>query len=374
MSLNQLPDIQFVDTAADPIVTSIISGYEAISGRTLYPADPVRLFLLSIAQIIIQQRVVINQTAKSELLRYAAGPVLDHLGSFAGASRLPAVAASTTIRFTLSAPQTFAVAIPAGTRVSTSTTPQRNFATIAYGEVAPGALTVDLAAQCTEAGEQGNGLLPGQIKNLVDPIAYISSSANLTESAGGDDVETDDAYRERIRTVPESYSVAGPEGAYRFWAKTASSRIVDVSVSSPSPGQVLIVPLLVGGEIPGTEILDAVNDICNSKTVRPLTDQVIVQAPEEVSYDINLTYWINQDQAARATAIQAAVLAALEAYVLWQKSKLGRPINPSELIRRVMAAGAYRVNVSSPVYAAVGVTGVAIADEVTVNYGGLTDD
>lgn len=374
MSLADLPELEFLETDVSDTVSNLLTAYEAVSGRALYPADPVRLFLLSIAQIIVQQRILINQVAKGSLLRYARGDMLDHLGAFAGTARLPSAAAVTTLRFTLSAPQMSAIAIPSGTRVSTSGNVKRHFATAAYAEISPGQLSMDVEAICTEAGASGNGFLPGQIKYMVDLIPYVSSAVNLTTSARGADVEKDDAYRERVHAAPESFSVAGPEGAYRYWAKTASSSIVDVSVSSPSPGQVQITPLMTDGEIPGREILDKVSEICNNRSIRPLTDYVSVVAPTMKPYDVKLTYWVNRDQAANAVSIQHRVADAVSDYVNWQKSKLGRSINPTELIRRVTGAGAYKLEVASPVHSDINVAMVAVANKIAVNYGGLTDD
>lgn len=62
--------------------------------------------------------------------------------------------------------------------------------------------------------------------------------------------------------------------------------ITDVSVTSPEPGKVQIVTLLDGGEIPGNEILDAVLEVCNDRTVRPLTDQVSAFAPTKAESDL----------------------------------------------------------------------------------------
>ncbi|MNP79071.1 hypothetical protein D3C76_1768200 [compost metagenome] len=64
----------------------------------------------------------------------------------------------------------------------------------------------------------------------------------------------------------------------------------------------------------------------------------------------------------------------MASYQLWQRSKLGRDINPSELIARVMAAGALRVNVTAPVYTALTATQVAQQGATTLTYGGLVDD
>jgi phage-related baseplate assembly protein len=137
---------------------------------------------------------------------------------------------------------------------------------------------------------------------------------------------------------------------------------------------VLITPLLIGGELPTQELLDKILNICDPKDKRPLTDHVTVSAPVVRSFDIGLTYWIDINNSASAVAIQTAVNEAVQAYILWQKSKLGRNINPSELTRLVMQAGAYRVDIINPSYTAIAFNEVAIADQVTVTYGGFTDD
>lgn len=370
--MSNLPDIQFVSKDVGEIEANIITTYEGISGRKLAPGDPVRLFFEAVAAIIAQQRVLIDYAAKQNLLHYAAGSYLDHLGALVGAERLPAQSAKTTLRFTLSAPQPQAVTIPAGTRA----TPDGKlfFATTTATTVPAGTTEIDVAAECTTAGVSGNGWQPGQINKLVDPLPWIKSVTNITTSSGGADVESDDAFRERIRQAPERFSVAGPSEAYKYWARTAHQSIIDVSVTSPAPGEIEIRPLLEGGQIPSQEILDAVASVCNDKRVRPLTDHVTVLVPEVVNYDVVLTYWIASENTTVAANIQQAVTAAVNDYVAWQRSRLGRDINPSELIARVMAAGAKRVEVTSPVFTTITPSQVAVAGNVTVQYGGLEDD
>jgi phage-related baseplate assembly protein len=371
LELSNLPQITFAEKSAQEIESNIITTYEAIAGKTLFPGDPVRLFLQSIAALIIQQRVLIDYSAKQNLLAYAEGDVLPHIGVLVGTDKLEAAPAITTLRFALSAVQSNPVSIPTGTRV----TPGKNimFATTEDITVLAGQLTVDIPAECTEAGIIGNDFTPGQINKLVDPFQWFGSVTNITTSAGGADIESDDAYRERIHQAPEQFSTAGPSGAYEYWAKTASQLIIDVSVYSPSPGVIEIRPLLSGGEIPGDEIIDAVLNICSDTKIRPLTDNVLVLAPEQISYDLNLSYWIGQKNAALALSIQQAVTMAINEYIIWQKSKLGRDLNPSELTARIMAAGAKRVNIVSPIYTDVSQSQVAIADQVTITYGGLED-
>lgn len=370
-SMKNLPQIDFVSTDVGEIEANVIAVYEGISGRKLAPGDPVRLFLQAIAALIAQQRVLINYAGKQNLLAYAQGSILDHIGAFVKTERLPATAARVTLRFTLSDAQAEAVVIPAGTRATPDA--QIFFATLQDTIVPAGATVIEVLAECMTLGAVGNGWQIGQINQLVDPLPWIQKVENITVSAGGADEEDDDSYRERIRQAPESFSVAGPEGGYRYWARTAHQSIVDVSVTSPAPGQIEIRPLLKNGEIPGQEILDAVEAVCNDKRIRPLTDQVIVAPPEEVSYNVTMEYYIDRERAAEATSIVSAVTEAVNGYVAWQKEKLGRDINPSELIARVMVVGAKRVNVTSPVYTQVQPHQVAIVDTVSVTYGGLED-
>lgn len=88
----------------------------------------------------------------------------------------------------------------------------------------------------------------------------------------------------------------------------------------------------------------------------------------------NLTYYINRSDSARAVAIQAAVAQAVEEYKTWQRT-IGRDVNPSQLAAMVMEAGAKRVTVTAPTFAAVAATKVAaLAGSATVTYGGLEDD
>lgn len=369
--LDNLADIVFVDAGADEVESYVIGRYEAITGRTLAKGDPVRLFLLTIAALIVLLLNKINETGKQNLLRYATGDNLDHLGALVGVERIPAKAAVTTMRVKLSAQLQMATIIPAGTRFTAGD--NVFFALDVPMLIQAGTTSADGSATCLAKGELGNGYIAGQLKTLVDPVPYVDSVANITTSEGGAEVQDDDSYREDIRLAPEHFSTAGPDGAYVYHAKRASSKISDVTVWSPEAGKVEVRPLLAGGELPGEEMLQQVKATLNDKTVRPLTDNISVLAPEQVSYSINLTYYIASDNKAQATAIQNAVNAAVDDYVLWQKSKLGRDINPSELIVRVMAAGAKRVAVTAPAFTATTDTQVAICSGKSVTLGGIED-
>lgn len=346
-----LPEINFVTADKEVVENEIFALYTTITGRKLAPADPIRLFLLAITNIVILLLNRINDTGKQNLLAYARGANLDHIGIALGVERLQAPGAVTTMKLTASMARPEGIAIPKGTRFTSGD--GAFFALTEPYYLSANETSILVKAVCTEASVKGNGYPIGSITTLVDPIPYIASVTNTTISEGGADVETDDAFRERIREAPESFSCAGAEGAYEFFTKKASALISSVKVVSPKPGDVVVYPGLVSGEIAKAEILTLVETALTDKKVRPLTDNVSVKAPIAKNYSINLQYYIDSDNAYYADTIKARVDEAVTDYTKWQSGKVGRDIIPSELIRRIMEAGAKRVTVNSPIFTVV---------------------
>ena len=139
------------------------------------------------------------------------------------------------------------------------------------------------------------------------------------------------------------------------------------------PGHVDIYPLLVNGEIPGQEILNAVYDTCNSDNIRPDTDYVHVKAPEKIYYDIELKYFIDKANSSTAGSIAQNVLNAIDSWQKWQKIKLGRDLNPSELNHRIIQAGAKRCEITKPVFTVLKQYQIAVVNQVLISYGGLEE-
>ena len=169
---------------------NILSTVEGYLKRKLERADPLRLFLLGVEAIIIQQRLLIDKSAKMNLLAFAENGYLDHIGALVGVERLPATAATTTLRLSLSAPRETATIIPAGTRATPDGAVY--FALDTDAVINAGELSTDAAATCTEVGEIGNGFIAGEINRIVDPVPFFSAVVNITKSEGGADIEGDE--------------------------------------------------------------------------------------------------------------------------------------------------------------------------------------
>lgn len=367
------PDISFTDPDASAILSEMIAGYEKETGRTLYPADPVRVLLDYIAVVISQERAIINDSAKMNVPRFARGDYLDSLAEiFRGVSRLEAVAAECELKFTISAAREVGTVIPAGTRVTADGSV--NFATVSDIVIPAGETSAAVRAVCDTPGTVGNGFLAGQIKNCVDIFPYFSAVVNTNDSGGGSDRENDSGLYERMRESVEGYSTAGPAGAYIYHAKSASALVEDVSATSPSAGNVDIRVLLKNGVFPDESTLNIVSAALNDEKIRPLTDNVTVSAPTAKTFNVALTYYVLSGGSLSLSEAADAVSGAVADYIAWQTAKIGRDIDPSKLIQLVMNAGVKRVVVTAPVYTAVGATEAAKLGTKTISAGGYEDE
>lgn len=369
-----LPEIEFVDTNTEALVNKLISGYEQITGRTLYPADPVRAFILWLADVIIQERILINESAKQNLPRYAKGQYLDSLSEiFHNAPRLKPAAAKTTLRFYLTKTLTEDFIITDTMEATVDS--EINFETTEHIIFKAGTDYADVSAVCTTVGETGNGFTPGQVDKLVsDEFLYFKEVVNITETAGGSEEEEDTAYYNRMRESEESYTTAGSKGSYIYHAKSVSAQISDVSAESPEPGIAEIRIMLHNGQLPDKELLDKVEVHLSADDIRPMTEKVIVAAPDTVEFDINIRYFISKEKETSTNDIKQAVMLAVENYISWQTSKMGRDINPSYFNALLMESGIKRVEITAPVFAQIPKGSVAVIKEESVTFGGVEDE
>ena len=379
MNKREYPDIEFVETDTETIENSMIAlfelMYKEMTGKTkkVYPASPERLFIAWAASIVIQQRIIINETAKKNVPRYANGKYLDSLGElFKDTFRLPEARASAVFRFYISETQPQSVIVPKGTRINFDG--EIVFSTTEELEIAAGDSYGDVLGECQTPGIVGNNIAAGQIKEIVDTYDFFWKVENITRTAGGADKESDQSYYERLRESMEGFSTAGPVGGYIYHVKSVSTAIADVTATSPEPGLVDIRVLLNGGEMPTEATMQEIQDALNASTVRPLTDRVIVSKPEEVPFSVDVTIYLPRYSQTSSTIIERDARSAVAAYIKWQTEKMGRDINPSRLHNFLMEAGLKRAEIRKPDFTVVPETSVARLTGETVLNGGTEDE
>ncbi len=379
-ALEDYPDISFIDNLSiesiqEYYLLTMKEEYKRLTGKELVlkEADPMRLIAYSNCMLLYQILQYADRAGKMALLKYSYGDYLENIGAFKGVERMKGVAALTNLRFSLSDVRNNVTIIPKGTRVTAGDGVY--FETLDILEIAPGELSGEINAICKEIGIKGNGYNPGKLNVLVDPVAYVDKVENLSMTEGGAELETDESLAERIYLAPSSWSTAGPDDAYKYWARTFDPAITDVCVRSEVPGEVKICFILQDGRLPDEIMVEELQKYLQDEDVRPLTDNVIVHMPRVQLYAIDLTYYINESDRSRAASIQERVQDSVNKYISWQKEKIGRDINPDQLRKQVILAGAKRVNVRSPNFMKISYDSVALLSETAqILYGGVEDD
>lgn len=371
-----LPEISFIENLTLGETEEMITQHyrriyrEKTGGSPdLTDSDEVTLLIKAFSLILYQVMQYIETKGRQELLATATGGALDHLAALFGVSRQSAGYAEGKVRFTLSVPREEATAIPEGTRVKT--VGGVYFATVEYGEVIAGENSAEILCRAEEAGAVS--VPAGEISVLVDPIPYVAAVENRLAVSGGTEEESDESLTSRIYLSPSKFSCAGPKDAYEYYVREWRSDVEDVVVTSPEPCRVEILAVLSGGVLPDEEQRRSLEEYLSPADRRPLGDRVSVISPEEISYDVDLTYFIAASDAKSAAVIQENVSRAMEEYEAWQR-KLGRDINPTELIAKLREAGVKRVELEKPEHKVIGKTELAKLGEKTVKYGGLEDD
>lgn len=181
------------------------------------------------------------------------------------------------------------------------------------------------------------------VKRLI-----VSPANNTTTPPTEATMESDDAFRERIQLAFDTLSVAGPEAAYKKFARDADGRVGDVSVVSPEPAYITLTILqadsLTGSASP--ELVQIVENAVTAEDVRPIGDRVTVQSAEIISYDIHAKLYLGKDPEA-ATLLQQS-LNNVTVYATKQK-RLGRSIRLSAIYAALHIDGVNRVELISPI-------------------------
>ncbi len=181
-----------------------------------------------------------------------------------------------------------------------------------------------------------------QLGALYDVARLTIAEATETEAAV---LESDGAFRQRIQLAPHSFSVAGPELAYVYHARSAHGDVADATAVSPAPGEVIVTVLSTSGNgLPSAEVLAAVDARLQSE-VRPLTDLVTVKAVEAVDFAVEAKLYVyaGPDQ----TLILQTAQDALSKHLL-NLRKIGRDVTRSALIAALHVGNVQRVDLIEP--------------------------
>lgn len=159
-------------------------------------------------------------------------------------------------------------------------------------------------------------------------------------------LESDERLRRRVLLKPESFSSAGPAGAYVYYALTADPTLRDATAVSLSPGNVTVTLMASqSNPTPTNGQLAAVAIALSADDARPLTDVVSVLPPSIVNVAVvaELTIYPGPD----GNIVRQKAIDQLNAFLM-SNAYLGRNLPRSAIFSRLHVEGVMGVNLISP--------------------------
>lgn len=370
-ALRSAPVPDFVERDPFKLKAWYVAEFERLTGRTLYPAQT-EMFVV---EVMAYAHSVFGEAAQAAFLQnraiWATGRHLEEVGANVSTFKLPAQTATSRVRFTLSQVRPNGVVIAKGTRVSAGDS--YIFSTTEEMVISAGQLTGEVDVVAASAGVGFNNFDPGQIKEILDPIAYVSTVENIIASGGGSDIEDDDRYRLRIVNAFERISKAGPREGYVEHVKAVNPAIVDVAVIRPQPGYIEITPLMLVNGV-GTVSSDAVDaailDHLDPETLIPMGDYVSIVKATGHGKDLVATLRFN-GQAPDQALVDAAIRAAFAPF----SARLGAQISPRPLETACMGfSGVVHAEITGLAYEDLPDTHFAFINSLVINLVSDVDD
>ncbi|MBO8132364.1 baseplate assembly protein [Dickeya fangzhongdai] len=193
-------------------------------------------------------------------------------------------------------------------------------------------------------------LLSHAVSSDLDNLSANLNTARLTITEATDTadavMESDSALRLRTQAAFEGLSVAGPTGAYEYFAKSASGKVADAKAISPSPAAVVVSVLSAEGDgSASADLLAAVDAALSADDKRPVGDRLTVQSAEIVRYAITAVLY--RYPGPESEPIQQAAQQALTSW-LGAQGRIGRDVARSAIMAALHVQGVQRVELLEP--------------------------
>lgn len=197
------------------------------------------------------------------------------------------------------------------------------------------------AAACMLSHATGDDL-DNLAANMNTARLVITPATDTTEAV----LEDDTALRLRAQSAFDGLSVAGPTGAYEYFARSASGQVADARASSPAPAEVVVAVLSAEGDGAATEsLLATVTKALNAEDVRPVGDRLTVQAAEIVRYRIEARLFFYPGP--ESEPILNAAESSLNTW-LGEQGRIGKDVARSAIMAALHVQGVQRVELVQP--------------------------
>jgi len=337
-----------IDSLPTPSVLQTLDFEDVLSQnetmfKTLVPdwqpleSDEFKIILEAFAYRELYLRAYFNDQAKAFFLLTATGVDLDNIGAFYGVERLQGSYPYVPYEFELSSALSQDVTVPVNLVLTDETS---SYEAILLEDVIIAAGTT----KATGTVELQLEISQSDIKTetITTPLPFVVGAKATDVFDNGSEVESDKDFRARILLSMADKSTAGSEETYKSFTFNADERIEDVAVLNGGSGKVNVYYYSAAAD----ELMQTrVEETLNAKEVRPLTDTVVVNTANEVSFNIVATLKILPNQ--ETATVYTNAIASLEAGLKTLK-KIGTDITLSEINDFLKVDGVKEVVISSP--------------------------
>jgi uncharacterized phage protein gp47/JayE len=304
---------------ADEILNDMVAAFQATQPTVAVDEASTLYILMQIFAFVSGVNVATAQTfALAAFIETAVGDDLSALGADRGIPRDEGTAATVLLEFSrISLDPLTSYTIPASTNVSTEIDDSGNFIqffTLEAATLAASTLSVTALAQASEVGATSN-VAANTITNFIDFVNGIDSVTNPSSASGGINAESDDEYRDRIRSVLADntgrVTVLGYEQFLESLSGCLSATVVPGTGAMPNYINAFCTSNSTPDGIPTAEEIAFWQTEVNKDANRAVVDVITVLAPSSITVTVSATiseYSTDADEAATRTNVQTNVI------------------------------------------------------------------
>lgn len=295
----------------EEIYEELKSDFESASGITLHEGGDMSLRFMALAAQINSLYCEAEYVSDQSMPQTASGENLDRFAAIRGLIRIPAAAATGTLRFT--AAGKVSVTVEAGTRCIGKNGCE--YVTTETKTTDADTGTCDVAASAVKAGTEGNTAV-GTVTEMMLPPNGIVSCRNTVKFSGGRDEESDAELRERVLNSYKSMINGGNAAYYKALALSCDGvGSVQVVPKNRGTGTVDVYIAAHGNIAPATltekvqALMDENREVCTDVLVKSGTKkQVRVSVTLEILSGYDSEKVINKVTLAIMNYFEKAVL------------------------------------------------------------------
>jgi len=310
------------------IIQKLLPDYKPAQG------DDIMLVLQAFSYREMALREFFNEEAKGFFLETATGEKLDLLAeTLYGLYRLPGAKPYTEATFSLFKELDYDLLIPAGYELKSS------------DGIYSAYLSEDITIKAGELSGNGVIILDEYTESstvvtevLVTPLPYLEVSQN-GEFKNGANLESDEAFKIRIKESLADKSTTGSERTYRSFTLKADKRVEDVKVFSPSRGVAAVIYYSRDAD----ELMrERIESTLYDPELKTLTDYIFIGEAKEIAVDVYGEIVLKEGVDASAVYVDAIERLRGVSF------KIGEDVSVARLIDLLMVDGVNDVKLNTP--------------------------